>query len=217
MKLTNALDLIFPPKCGVCGKIGNFLCNECEEKIEKYKINLVEKNIIYNKKVNKLYIYRYNGIIRNLLLEYKFYDKSFLADMFAKIIIKNKKIYRFLKSYDIIIPVPLHTKRKLERGYNQVELIAKKLGIIKVQSNCLVKIKNIRPQSEKGLKDRIINVKNVYNLQNIEKIKGKRIIIFDDIYTTGSTINECIKVLNEVTKEIGVLIIAKDYMEVKNG
>ena len=65
--------------------------------------------------------------------------------------------------------------------------------------------------------DRKEDIKGVYSLKNIDKIKGKKLLIFDDIYTTGSTINECIKTLKDITNDIGVLIIAKDYMEVDDG
>lgn len=207
----NVLNLFFPQKCGVCEKIGTVLCNECEEKIKEYRINLIENN----DNISKFYMFRYNGIIRQLLIKYKFEDKSYLADTFVKIMLKNKKLVGFLKNYDIIIPVPLHHKRKLERGYNQVELIAKKLGNIKIENDCLIKNKNIKPQSQKNLKDRMKDVKGVYELKNIEKIQGKRVLLFDDIYTTGSTVNECKKTISKVTAKIGVLIIAKDYIEVK--
>ena len=218
----NVLNLFFPQKCGICGKTGTVLCKSCEEKIEKYKINLLEENYIRYKKeelikINKFYIYKYNGIIRELLIKYKFYDNSYLADTFVKLMLKNKKLCRFLKNYDIIIPVPLHKKRQLQRGYNQVELIAKKMGKIDIESRALVKIKNIKPQSQKSVNERIMDVKGIYNVKNYEKIKNKKILLFDDIYTTGSTVGECIKVLSNYSKEIGVLIIAKDYMEVKNG
>lgn len=214
------LDIIFPQKCGICGKISTVLCENCKNTLEKHKINLEKENIVKldnkNIKVKEFYIFKYEGMVRKLLINYKFNDNSYLADMFSKIILDNKKICRFLKNYDIIVPVPLHKKRKLERGYNQVELIAKKLENIKLEITSLVKVRNIKPQSTKNVKDRILDIKGVYNLENIEKIKGKRILLFDDIYTTGSTINECVKVLGKYTNEIGVLILAKDYMEVRN-
>ena len=204
----NALDLFFPPRCGVCGKIGTVLCNSCEEKIEKYKINLIERK----DGINIFYLYRYGGIIRELLIKYKFGDKSYLADTFVKIMLKNKKLFRFLKNYDIIIPVPLHRKRKLERGYNQTELIAKKLGL-KYEKDCLVKVKNIKPQSKNNAKNRRIEIKDVFQIQNIEKIRNKKVLILDDIYTTGATANECIKTLSTATKNIGFISIARDYMK----
>ena len=165
MILEKALNLFFPIKCGVCGKIGLPICKECEEKIKQYEINLVQKD--------KFFIYKYQDIIRNLLLNYKFNDASYLANSFAYLIKNNKKIYSILKSYDIIIPVPLHKKRMNERGYNQTELIAKKLEI-PIETKCLIKTKNIKPQSTKTAKQRQIDIKNVFAIQNVDKIKNKK-------------------------------------------
>src|SRR5574344_2076428 len=112
------LNLIYPPKCGICGKIGSYLCKECFIKLEKYEIKNNEYDDIY-------FIYRYENIIRDLIIKYKFKDASYLYMTFSNSILKNKKICNFIKSYDIIIPVPLHKNRKIERGYNQAELIIK--------------------------------------------------------------------------------------------
>ncbi len=201
MIFEKVLNLFFPIKCGVCGKIGLPICKECEERLKPYEINLVQKD--------KFFIYKYQDIIRNLLLNYKFNDASYLANSFAYLIKNNKKIYSILKNYDIIIPVPLHKKRMNERGYNQTELIAKKLGI-PVETNCLIKAKNIKPQSTKTAKERQIDIKNVFAIQNVEKIKNKKLLLLDDIYTTGSTANECIKTLSKATNKISFLAIAKD-------
>lgn len=223
VRFNNALNIIFPPKCAICGKIHTVICQDCEKIIEKYSINLIKNECINIEKgktinVEKFFIYKYEEIMRELLIKYKFNDNSFFAETFIKIMSKNKKMCRFFKKYDIIVPVPLSKKRRLQRGYNQTELIAKGLEkYIKVENNSLIKIKNTRPQSEKKAKDRAKDVKGVYSLQNIDKIAGKRLLIFDDIYTTGSTVNECIKELSKVTEDIGVLILAKDYMEVENG
>lgn len=210
MNFQKALNLFFPIKCGVCGKIGLPICNKCEEIIKKHEINLTNKELFNtNIEIKKIFIYKYDDIIRDLLINYKFNDYSYLADTFAYLIKNNKKMFGILKSYDIIIPVPLHKKRLLERGYNQTELIAKKLGI-KVETNCLIKIKNIKPQSTKNAEERKKDIKNTYILKNKEKIKGKKVLLFDDIYTTGSTANECIKTIIKATNKIGFLSIAKD-------
>ena len=242
MILENVLNLIFPIKCGICGKIGLPICNDCEKLLKKYEINLVENDYIeieknleikkinlkrenkYNLKnsnnqknnskikVKKIFIYRYDGIIRKMLVNYKFNDASYLADTFAYLIKNNKKIYDILKTYDIILPVPLHRKRKLERGYNQTELIARKLGI-KYETNCLVKTKNIKPQSKNDAKKRKTEIKDVFKIQNIAKIKNKKVLILDDIYTTGATANECIKTVSIATNKIGFVSLARDYMK----
>ena len=213
--LEKILEYIFLPSCGVCKKLGEgYLCNKCGKDIEKYKIELIESEKINGIQVEKIYLFKYLGIIRRKIIEYKFNDKPYLYKMFCKTIIENKKTCEFIKSYDIIIPVPIYKKRKKSRGYNQSELIsreiAKKLNL-QMFNNVLIKISNNEMQSKLNRKQRLKNVKNVYKIINKEKITNKDVIIFDDIYTTGSTINECISVLKKAkVNKIGVLILAKD-------
>ena len=138
-------------------------------------------------------------------------------------LLKNKKLCQFIKSYDIILSVPLHKKRLKERGYNQSQLIARELvkeynlhnnKKMIYYNDVIIKTKNIKPQSTKNLKDRIQDVIGIYEIKNKEKIIGKNIIIFDDIYTTGSTANECKKILLEAgANNVGILALAKDYIE----
>ena len=118
------------------------------------------------------------------------------------------------------MPVPIHKKRKAQRGYNQSELICtelvriikeNKIGTIFLEKNCLQKVKHNLPQSSLNRKERVENVKQVYSLRHPERIKGKNIILVDDIYTTGSTVNACAKILKENgAKTIIVVTIAKD-------
>ena len=212
--LENIKNILFPTVCGICGKIAKEpLCVKCQKKIEA--IDETKIMNIPNKHFSKqAFIFKYNGIIREKLINYKFYEQSYLNETFVDIIIKNKKICRFMKNYDIIIPVPIHRKRYKERGYNQTELIAvkiaKKLGI-SFEKNVLIKEINNKPQSELTKKEREQNIKNVYRVQNEQKIKNKAILVIDDIYTTGNTLNECSKMLKqEGASEIAVFTIAKD-------
>ena len=79
-----------------------------------------------------------------------------------------------------------------------------------MKTNIIIKDKNIVPQSTLNQNERIKNIKNVYKIVNKEKVKNKKILILDDIYTTGSTVNECSRILKEAEcKEIGILTIAK--------
>ena len=129
-------------------------------------------------------------------------------------ILKTKKTYSFLKKYDIILYVPMFKKHKLIRGYNQSELIAQRLSNvlgIKLEKNNLVKIIETKKQSTLTKNQREKNVKNAFKLKNPEKIKDKKVILFDDIYTTGSTVNECSKILKKAgATEIAILTIAVD-------
>lgn len=210
-------EFIFPKCCIMCGKLGkNTWCKECKHFLLTQAIYIVENKIKKGFYFNKhIYIFLYQGKIRNLILDYKFNDKSYLHEIFVKIIIKNKKICGILEKYDIIIPVPIHKKRKSDRGYNQSELIASKIcnyvKNIQYENKMIIKAKNTMPQSLLTKEQRKQNTQNVYKLINKEKIENKKIILFDDVYTTGSTVNEISKLLKENgAKEIIVLTIAKD-------
>lgn len=127
-----------------------------------------------------------------------------------------QKSFENLKRYDIIITVPISKQRKKERGYNQSYLVAKEISKIinvPIARNVLYKIKNTVPQSSLNKKQREENAKGVYKIKNIKKVQNKKILIIDDIYTTGNTVNECAKNLiqNGVKRNnIGILTIAKD-------
>ena len=212
------IDFIYPPCCLICGKYNEkYLCNKCEKAISKNStFRYITKNKLEEKNFEKLlYIFPYESDVRKLIINYKFFDKSYLYKIFSKIIIKNEKICRILKSYDIIIPVPIHKKRKKQRGYNQSELIARDIAFeienLKIENKVIIKNINNKQQGLLNKTERIKNVKNVYQIENVEKIKNKRIILFDDIYTTGSTVNEISRILKQNgTKEILVVTLAKD-------
>lgn len=164
-----------------------------------------------------MYIFKYTDIIRDTIIKYKFNEKSYLYKTFSYLILNNEKIIKYINKYDYIICVPIHKKRKKSRGYNQSELIIKDVcknnKNIKMENDILIKIKNVKPQSSLDKKARVTNIKNAYilNMKNKEKILDKKILIFDDIYTTGSTANECARVLKTYgAKKVGILTIARD-------
>ena len=203
-----ALDFFFPPACSVCGKIyKSYLCEECKKEIEKYKIKT-------NIRSERFHLLIYEDLIREKMIQYKFYDNPYLYHFFYEILINDKSACEFLKSYDIIIPVPIHNKRKWKRGYNQSSLIAKKVSKkldIMYEENCLKKIINTAPQSKMNKEARSRNAKDVYIVKNEQKIINKNVLIFDDIYTTGATANECKKILKQHgANKVGIITIAKD-------
>lgn len=215
-KLTKKLEsIVFPPCCAICGKLNSKkCCKDCEKRINsQLNLNIENKAGYYFER--HMYLFKYKNEIRNLILDYKFRDKSYLYELFAKIITKNEKICGILEKYDIIIPVPIHKKRKKQRGYNQSELVArqisKNIANLQLENKAFIKIKNNKPQSTLNKKQRKQNVKNVYKLENKGKIENKNIVLFDDIYTTGNTANEIAKILKQNgANKILVLTIAKD-------
>ena len=218
------LNLIYPPICGICGKFNdNFLCPKCQKILEneavfgidKYEKIKIEKNLQERKYFNEhLYIFEYEGIIRRIILKYKFQDKAYLYKTFVNFLLKNKNFFEFIKKYDTIIPVPISRKRRALRGYNQSKLIVKEIANftnLKEESDCLFKIKNVIEQSKLNKEERQKNIQGVYELRNKEKLYKNKILLVDDIYTTGSTVNECSKVLRGAKpKQIGIFTIAKD-------
>lgn len=210
------LNLIYPPKCGICGKLSDeFLCKKCNIMLQNQADFTVEKNQDNDKNFSELlYIFKYEGIIRRIILKYKFQDKSYLYRTFVNFLLKDKNLFEILEKYDTIIPVPISKKRQKERGYNQSYLLAKEISKytnLECESRCLFKIKDIIEQSKLNKEERIRNIQGVYELKNGQRLKNKKLLLLDDIYTTGSTANECCRILKEAEpKKIGVLTIAKD-------
>jgi len=224
--LDRFLDLIFPPKCGYCGEITTskkFICEKCNNLLLKSyinrcklcgKISLVEKcpecekKILYYEKL--IFCSEYNREFKKKIHLYKFSDKKYLYHFFTEL------LYNYVKNeeFDVIIPVPISKERYRERGYNQSGLIAKKLAKLlnkECLDNVLVKEKNSKRQSTRSFKERIENVKNVFGVKNQPEIVDKKVLLVDDIFTTGSTANECAKMLKLADSgdiKIGVICIS---------
>jgi len=185
------------------------MCSKCAL-IMKKELRL---STIKTTKYRIFFIGFYEGKLKKLLLEYKFNEKTYISNYFVEEIVNEKNIFHILREYDCIIPVPMYKLNKKNRGYNQSEIIAKKLAKklhIEYIKNYLVKIKNNKKQSLLNKIERAQNVKNAYRIKDFEMIKNKRVILFDDIYTTGSTVNECLKQLRKARpKLIDILVIAK--------
>ena len=215
----NILNLIYPQVCGICGKLNSkSLCNKCKTKLQKeyqFQTDNYEEDISKNF-IEHNYFFKYENLIREQILALKFQEKPYIYKTIAYFLKNMEKSFENLKKYDIIITVPISKQRKRDRGYNQSKLLAKEISkIIKVpiQPKILYKVKNTVPQSSLNKKQREENAKGVYEVKNISKLNNKKILIIDDIYTTGNTVNECANMLikNRIKKSnIGVLTIAKD-------
>jgi len=217
--IENILNLIYPPTCGICGKFNSkSLCNKCKTKLEKefiFKEDNYQEDISKNF-IEHYYFFKYENLIRSQILAIKFQEKPYIYKTIAYFIKKMQKSFEKLKKYDIIIIVPISKQRKRDRGYNQSELLAREISKIlevPIARKILYKTKNTVPQSSLNKKQREENAKGVYKANNISKIKNKKILLIDDIYTTGNTVNECANILIQYgikREDIGVLTIAKD-------
>ena len=210
-------NLLYPPVCGICGKITpKGICIKCNVELKKQaEVNILQKEEIEEKNFEELmYIFKYEGQVRKLILDYKFNEKSYMYKTFVNFLLKNKKIFENIKKYDTIVPVPISPKRQKKRGYNQSLLIAREIAHktnLELMNNCLIKTKNIIEQSKLNKEDRAQNIYGVYELKNKQLVENEKILLIDDIYTTGSTVNECSRILRKANPEkIGVLVLAKD-------
>lgn len=206
--------MIYPKVCGICGKGKNtYLCKKCENRLKAIAIfgkdEYLDKNF-----ENHYYIFKYDDIIRKLIIDYKFNEKAYIYRSFANFLNKNKEIYSKLYFYDIIMPVPISKKRKKTRGYNQSNLLAKGIAEIyslKLESKILIKCIDNIAQSTLDKNGRGENVIGAYKVKDALKIIDKKILLIDDIFTTGATVDECSKMLKLYGAEkIDILTIAKD-------
>jgi competence protein ComFC len=194
------LKLIFPPKCIFCScllaiKENLEICDKCKGEIP-FTVSVPTLETKYCECV--IFATEYTGIVRKAILEFKFKKKSAHFRTFGNLLsLRILSLYN-QSDFDFIIAVPLHKSRQLERGYNQAELIAKEISRltgIKHEPRLLNRFKKTKFQSELKKQLRLANIENAFYVKRHTHIKGKSILLIDDIMTTGATIDECAKVL----------------------
>ncbi|MFZ2072121.1 MAG: phosphoribosyltransferase family protein [Minisyncoccia bacterium] len=209
MKILNTvLDIIFPVNCIACGKNGADLCQKCF-----FDCPAAERESA--KWIFPIFEYRHPPVKKAIwLLKYKSKKgiiNIFTEAMYGKIVEELSELSQMENFRDpILIPIPLSPKRKRERGFNQAELLCKKLIELdnntqndtrlnlKLETNVLIKPKDTEHQAR--IKDRQKRLKNLtgsFSVKNKEKIIGKNIILIDDVSTTGATFNEARKTLKQ--------------------
>lgn len=138
----------------------------------------------------------YKAPVTNLIKQFKYDNKKYLAETLGNFLVQEY-IERNLNC-DIVVPVPLHEKRLKQRGFNQAELLANQLNVklnIEVNSNILTRVKNTKTQTVLSKEERQDNVSDAFKVLDKQTVKNKVVLLIDDVYTTGSTLNECAKVL----------------------
>jgi len=154
----------------------------------------------------------YKGTLREAIHRWKYEEKSYLTLFFGEKLAVGFHRYWDPQSFDLLIPVPLHPKRLRERGFNQALLLVKELSQrtrIPYSKGLLRKRIPTPPQVNLSGGEREKGVRGSFHIQKDEEIKGKSILLVDDVYTTGATVNECSKVLLKAGAErVDVLTIA---------
>lgn len=140
-----------------------------------------------------------NGIAQKLLYELKYQGNQEVGLMLGEWFNGHFDKYLRIAEIDAIIPVPIHSKKIKKRGFNQSEVIAKGMisytESIELLSHILIRTKNINSQTKKGKVERWLNVDDLYEVVDAEALKGKTVLLLDDVITTGATITMAAEVL----------------------
>lgn len=147
--------------------------------------------------------FAYSSAMKRSMYAFKYNNRREYGRYYAKII--AERFYDTIIGWncDVLIPVPLHRSKYIKRGYNQAEVFARELSSrfdIPMDNYILIRTKNTRPQKELNDRERRNNIENAFQTR-INSIKYKKAILVDDIYTTGTTINECAGVLKRAGVE----------------
>jgi ComF family protein len=158
-------------------------------------------------------VFRYDTISRAMILRYKYHDHTYCTPTFSRWLAKTGA--HFIPHCDAIIPVPLHYRRLLHRRYNQAALLAHGLGRLSslpVYPRALERTRHTRPQTGLTFKKRQQNVAKAFALspKHAPDVKGKTLLLVDDVLTTGATLNRCTDVLLKAgAKDVYVLTLAR--------
>ena len=201
-----AVDLLFPPRCAACRRLGTWLCPECLAAIETiappvcFRCGLplpqsdrtCQKCSTEASSLDGIRAYAYHsGPLRQAIHELKYADLQALAGPLGRLMAEGwEALHPPEQDIDVIVPTPLHPRRERSRGYNQAALLARELGSHlrrPVVETTLARIKSTTPQVELNAQERKANVQDAFRC-NDHSLVGKRVLLIDDVCTTGSTL-----------------------------
>lgn len=193
------LDLLFPPKCVFCGRVvdrgAGGICPDCQRALPWLTGGEAErKGEFFSLCVSPL---RYQGAVRKSIHRYKFQGRRGYARVYGTLVAQCISDH-LAGQYDLISWVPLSKRRRRERGYDQALLLARAAAEVLggTVTETLRKARNTPAQSGlEGEAERRANILGAYEPADPERIAGKRILLVDDVVTTGSTLSECARVL----------------------
>lgn len=210
------LGVLYPQTCYFCGKVCiTPICKECEEHIKYIEEPICmkcgkpiryEENEYCNDCQDTHFSYEqgrsiwiHTGRVRWSIYQFKYHNRRIYGKFYAEELFRlyGDLIQRW--GIDVIIPIPLHRSRRRKRGYNHAEIIARHLGLladIHVEPKAVMRIRNTNPQKALSNKERKKNLKEAFRVTKYWK-EEKNVLLVDDIYTTGSTIESVANVLKK--------------------
>lgn len=216
--IDNIVDFLYPKKCLACKNkldatsVDNFICTPCRGKIKRnlppfchscgrrLEAGNFTKNICPRCLRKKWYFDRafspcvYEGVIKELIREFKYNGKDYLGLPFSRLMIEFIKEYNVPLDYlDFIVPIPLYKTRLREREFNQAEILSKYIAKEfkkDVLSDVLLRHRHTKTQTDLDIDQRLLNVKGSFSVTKSISVKGKNLLVVDDVFTTGATSSE---------------------------
>lgn len=207
------LDLLFPPRCAFCGKVGvHGVCAECGRTLP-FAAEPMCEGALFGKCASPLL---YEGAVRESLLRFKFHGAQSAAEGYGQIL-SQCAAEELGGAFDTVTWTPVSRKRRRERGYDQAYLLARETAKHWGAEPVRLLRKTLHTAAQSSLTSaaaRRDNVLGAYEAENPERICGARILLIDDILTTGATLGECVRVLKEAGAESVVCAtLARAVME----
>ena len=217
--LEAAVSLLYPPVCTICRRsirAGEYLCDQCESKAvrivapfcqkcsEPFEGSIADAFTCANCAHRTIYFdaavaaYRGRGIVRQIIHEFKYNRQIHLRHLVSRWLHAAMDDERLRgRRFDVIVPVPLHPTRQRERGFNQASLLAE---LLSAQSSIpakpvLERTRYTTTQTALDRAERMENLHNAFRLRKNADVRGLRVLLIDDVLTTGSTLSECARVL----------------------
>lgn len=214
---------MYPPLCPLCGRLlpdDEPLCPACVKTLprteqDRMRGNLTEEKLLKIPRLERSASFLYytpsawhvpfsNPHLLDagrLLRLIKYSNRPDLATYLAQLAADEWAVSGFFRDIDLIIPVPLHARRLRERGYNQSLYIARGLSLttkIPVDTEHLVRLRNNPHQARMGENERVENVRGLFQVLHPEELRGRHILLVDDIITTGNTMRACLQPLTRI-------------------
>lgn len=220
------LDILYPGHCFACNKNlhdeeNPYVCKTCLENIKGIGVSVKrcskcgftlapgtfssEKGCFECENSNLrfdrgFFVSDYEGPLKELIHQYKYNKQEFLSKLLGDLSINHLLLQGILHEIDIVVPVPLHWKKKLKRGFNQSDLIARRISKeldIPISRNNICRIKNTLSQTKLTRVQRQINVSGAFRVKQPKVFSKKRALLVDDVLTTGITASECSRTLKK--------------------
>ena len=216
------VDLLFPPHCVACQRLGAWLCGECLAKIETISPPVCERcglPLASSQKtapgpqlcaqcrtrrqhLDRLLAYAFHsGPLRTAIHQFKYEDLQSLAGPLGNLMAEGwPRLAPGGPEPDVIVPIPLHPKRQRQRGYNQATLLARELGSrlgCPIDEDTLVRTKATAPQVDLNARERQENVRDAFACRN-DSLSGKQVMLVDDVCTTGATLESAAVALQSI-------------------